>query len=63
MKGDIKEQLHVTSPLFNPSKESCKIQAWIYQENMAGGEIKIVVEVVNQTQWVADTIEGDDSRK
>lgn len=57
------EQLHVTSPLFNPGRDNCKAQVWIYQENMSGGEIKIVVEIVNHTQWVADRIDGDDSRQ
>lgn len=63
VQSDIKEQLHVTSPLFNPSRETCKVQVWIYQENMSGGEIKIVVEIVNHTQWVADKIEGDNSKR
>ncbi|XP_025832818.1 ALK tyrosine kinase receptor [Agrilus planipennis] len=55
--------LHITSPVFTPSGDTCKVQLWIYQELMTGGVIRIVAENANKTQWVVEQIPGDDSRR
>ncbi|KAF5298515.1 hypothetical protein FQR65_LT00057 [Abscondita terminalis] len=55
-------ELHVTSPLFSPSADTCNIQVWIYQETMISGVIRIVAETENRTQWLVSQIEGDNSK-
>ncbi|KAJ3662397.1 hypothetical protein Zmor_006748 [Zophobas morio] len=64
-------EFHVTSPLFSPTRNSCRLQVWIYQENMNDAEIRIVGDktinhsqfINNHTQWVVEKIFGDNSRK
>ncbi|XP_008194070.1 tyrosine-protein kinase receptor isoform X2 [Tribolium castaneum] len=65
------EFLHVTSPLFSPTRNSCRLQVWIYQENMNNAEIRIVGDkttnhsqsINNHTQWLVERIRGDNSKK
>jgi anaplastic lymphoma kinase len=64
-------EFHVTSPLFGPSRNSCRLQIWIYQENMNDAEIRIVGDktinhsqsINNHTQWLVVKLRGDNSRK
>ncbi|XP_031358672.1 ALK tyrosine kinase receptor [Photinus pyralis] len=56
-------ELHVTSPLFSPSADTCKLQVWIYQDGMVNGIIRIVAETENRTQWLVSQIHGDSSRR
>ncbi|XP_018579561.1 ALK tyrosine kinase receptor isoform X2 [Anoplophora glabripennis] len=64
-------EFHVTSPLFKPTISSCKLAIWIYQEQMEGGEIRIVGDktsdhsqsINNHTQWLVKGIPGDNSKK
>ncbi|KAK5639789.1 hypothetical protein RI129_010600 [Pyrocoelia pectoralis] len=56
-------ELHVTSPLFSPSADTCKIQVWIYQDGMVNGMIRIVAETENRTQWLVSQIHGDSNRR
>lgn len=57
------KELNVTSPLFKPSGESCKIQLRLYQENMTNAFIHLVVDTVNHSKLVTHQIHGDDSRR
>lgn len=57
------KELHVTSPSFSPSTDTCRVQIWIYQEAMVHGIIRIVAETVNRTQWLVSEIHGDDSKE
>ncbi|KAL1518252.1 hypothetical protein ABEB36_001900 [Hypothenemus hampei] len=62
-------EYHVTSPLLGPTTSSCKLNLHVYQENMEGGSIRIVgdktinypmnVMMNNHTQWVVNTIQGN----
>ncbi|CAH0545803.1 unnamed protein product [Brassicogethes aeneus] len=64
-------EFHLTSPSFQPSISTCKLSFWLYQEGMDGGEIKIVGDKIsnhlqsinNHTQWLVETIEGNDSKR
>lgn len=64
-------EFHVTSPLFKPTISSCKLAISIYQEEMEGGEIRIVGDKTsdhsqsmnNHTQWLVKSIAGDSSKK
>lgn len=56
-------ELHVTSPMFDPSEDGCRVQLWIYQEAMQNGIIRIVLHNINRTQVVVDQIPGDNSRR
>ncbi|XP_030763017.1 ALK tyrosine kinase receptor isoform X2 [Sitophilus oryzae] len=65
-------EFHVTSPLIGPTTSSCKLNLFVYQENMQGGEIRIVGDKTtdttknslnNHTQWLVNIIHGNDLRK
>lgn len=62
MKPSVSE-LNVTSSLFGPSGDTCRIQVWTYQDGLSGGLVRIVVETVNHTQWMINEILGDDSKQ
>ncbi|XP_045462043.1 ALK tyrosine kinase receptor isoform X2 [Harmonia axyridis] len=64
-------EYHLTSPLFNSTKPTCKLQVWIYQEHMEKSEIRVVIDKLtnypqslnNHTQWVLDHIHGTNDRR
>ena len=55
--------VHITSPFFESPREQCYLQVWIYQEDMIGSEIKVILHNSNKTQVVIATIEGNNSKK
>ncbi|KAF7281667.1 hypothetical protein GWI33_004443 [Rhynchophorus ferrugineus] len=64
-------EFHVTSPLIGPTTSSCKLNLYVYQENMEGGEIRIVGDKTtdtantlnNHTQWLVNIIHGNNLKK
>lgn len=57
----ISTEFHVNSPMFGPpTTTACKFAISIYQEEMDGGQIKIVAEKkdVNYTQTILKVIDG-----
>ncbi|XP_066255961.1 tyrosine-protein kinase receptor isoform X2 [Euwallacea similis] len=61
-------EYHVTSPLLGPTASSCRLILNVYQENMEGGVIRVVGDKTidllkgtlnNHTQWVVNTIHGN----
>jgi len=64
----------LTSPLLAPTAASCKLNLFVYQEKMQGGALRVVgdktvsnvqypVTLNNHTQWVVNTIYGNDNRR
>lgn len=64
----------MTSPLLAPTAASCKLNLFVYQEKMEGGALRVVgdktvsnvqypVTLNNHTQWVVNTIYGNDNRR
>lgn len=55
--------LQITSPLYNPSIETCTLQFWMYEEKMKDGFIKVALDNINHTQSDIHTIPGNDTRQ
>lgn len=58
------KEVHVMSPVFEPTEETCSFRLSIYQEFMEKGMVRIVLLLhnTNKTQVIVDQISGDQPR-
>jgi hypothetical protein len=52
--------MHLTSPKFLGSGDQCKLEFHASMARMSGGNLKVVIEIVNGTSWVVNEKPCDD---